>query len=164
MQAFVILMSLAWFAVTGWAGWRWLKLGRRRWVGLGALGSALLAPLVCLLVISGAVDYYGDAFHEGSLWLHAAIVLVAANLALGYACLVFLPQRPTTSMKAMQFCGSACVLAVSLTIAVTGVRDGFPAAAWLHWWLVAGLAVAALAGIGLAAAALERKNRAKPPG
>lgn len=164
MRALVILLSLAWFAISGWAGQRSLKLKRHRLLGLGALISALLAPLVCLLVISGTVDYYGGSFHEGSIWLRASIILVTANLALGYACLAYLPERPTASMKLMQFCGTACVILVALVVAVTGVRDGFPAAAWLHWSAVAGLAVSALAGIGLAAALLRRKGQVKSRG
>lgn len=159
MQALVILLSLAWFAITCRAALRLWRVKGRRLVAFGTMLTAVLAPLMALLVLSGTVDYYGEGFHESSPWLKSAIVLVAANLALGYVCLVDLPGRHTSAMNAMRVFGIACMSLVAVTLAVIGVRDGFPAASWLHYMLLIGMAVAGLAGLGVAVAWLRQRGR-----
>lgn len=162
MRALVILLSLAWFATTCWAAARLWRVKTRRPIALATMLTAVLTPLVALLIISGAVDYYGEAFHEGSPWLKSAIILVAANLVLGYACLVDLPEHLTPGMNIMRICGIACMTLVALTVAVVGVSDGFPAASWLHYMLLIGMAAAGLAGLGVAVAWLRQRGRVEP--
>lgn len=143
MRALILIAVIAWLIVTGLPGGKLLRRGRHPLLAAGGIVTSFAAGMLFLLITGGVLDFFGNAFHESSIWLKATIVLFSVNLVLGHAGILVLMDGESRFHAAIRWSALLCVGAAACVIGYAGVTDQFsgdPGFLWLP---------AALLGLGI---------------
>lgn len=125
MRALTIMAFIAWLIVTGLPGGKLLRRGRHPLLAVGGIVTSVAAGVLFLLITGGVLEFFGDAFHESSIWLKATIVLFSANLVLGHAGILVLMGGEPGFHAAIRWSALLCICAAAFMTGFAGVTDRF---------------------------------------